>query len=135
MNIYLASSIRGSPSNRELIQLLIAIIEKENIGKIINKNAYFSTSLTDGFIYNRDIQWIKESDIILAEVSTPSLGVGYEICYSEYLKKKVICIYQEKTNLSAMIKGNPNLIKIPYLKITNADSQIFSILKEKIKSV
>ena len=44
--------------------------------------------------------------MLVAEVSTPSLGVGYEIAYAERLGKRVICVYDEQITLSSMICGN-----------------------------
>jgi hypothetical protein len=36
-------------------------------------------SLDDRFIHDRDIAWLRQADVLVAEVTTPSLGVGYEI--------------------------------------------------------
>ena len=68
-------------------------------------------------IYKRDVNWINECDILIAEVTVPSLGVGYEIGYAESLNKKIICLYQANENLSAMIKGNENITQISYNNI------------------
>jgi len=59
---------------------------------------------------------LQDADIVIAEVSTPSLGVGYEIGLAEKLGKKIICLYKEGSNksLSAMINGNKNLIVKKY---------------------
>ena len=65
-------------------------------------------------IYQRDINWIKECDIVVAEVSTPSLGVGYEISYAEHLEKKIVCLCDETVRVSAMIGGNNKLELIRY---------------------
>ena len=55
----------------------------------------------------RDIAWIKESDIVIAECTRPSLGVGYELAFAEKLNKPVNVLYRNKEcNLSAMIAGD-----------------------------
>jgi len=79
--VYFAGSIRGGRDDQELYQSLITEIGKyamvltEHIGK---KNLEMGeTNLTDAYIYERDMEWIREADLIIAEVSTPSLGVGY----------------------------------------------------------
>ncbi len=63
----------------------------------------------DGEIFERDIAWIREADVIVAEVTVPSLGVGYELGIGESFGKPAICLYREKDErqLSAMIGGNP----------------------------
>ena len=42
-------------------------------------------------IYNRDIKWLQSADIVVAEVTTPSLGVGYELGIAEKLNIPVLC--------------------------------------------
>jgi nucleoside 2-deoxyribosyltransferase len=59
-------------------------------------------------IYQKDMAWIDEADVIVAEVTQPSLGVGYEIGYAtQSLKKPVLALYRphEGRRLSAMIGG------------------------------
>ena len=48
--------------------------------------------------------------MVVAEVTTPSLGVGYELAKAE-VSKKILCLYrkQEGKSLSAMISGNSNM--------------------------
>jgi nucleoside 2-deoxyribosyltransferase len=57
-------------------------------------------------VYRRDIEWIEHCDIFIAEVSTPSHGVGYEIAYALGLGKPVLCCYKRDTVVSKMILGN-----------------------------
>ena len=49
---------------------------------------------------------IKGCDAVIAEVSTPSHGVGYEISYALRLRKPVLCCYKEGVPVSKMILGN-----------------------------
>ena len=57
-------------------------------------------------IYSRDVRWISGCNALIAEVSTPSHGVGYEIAYALGLSKHVLCCYQEGVTVSKMILGN-----------------------------
>jgi nucleoside 2-deoxyribosyltransferase len=59
-------------------------------------------------VYARDTRWIQESEILIAEISAPSHGVGYEIGYALSLGKPVLALYQEGRKVSKMISGNPN---------------------------
>lgn len=65
-------------------------------------------NLTDKDIFDCDINWLNESNLVVAEVTTPSLGVGYELELAESLNKKIICLFRNTSDkkLSAMISGN-----------------------------
>lgn len=64
-------------------------------------------------VYNRDIAWIEACDAVVAEISTPSHGVGFEIAYALERNKPVICGYQAGRRVSKMLTGN----KHPLLEI------------------
>jgi nucleoside 2-deoxyribosyltransferase len=57
-------------------------------------------------VFQRDIDWIDACDAVIAEVSTPSHGVGYEIAYALSVGKPVLCCYHEGNPVSKMITGN-----------------------------
>jgi len=56
--------------------------------------------------YRRDVDWIRASEALIAEVSVPSHGVGYEIGFALGLGKPVLAIYQQGRKVSKMISGN-----------------------------
>lgn len=57
-------------------------------------------------VYRRDMTWIESCDALIAEVSTPSHGVGYEIAYALSLGKPVLCCHRAEATVSKMITGN-----------------------------
>jgi nucleoside 2-deoxyribosyltransferase len=59
-------------------------------------------------IYTTSIRRIEKCDVLIAEVSKPSLGVGYEIAYALHLNKPVLCCYRQGASISKMITGNTN---------------------------
>jgi nucleoside 2-deoxyribosyltransferase len=65
-------------------------------------------------IFKRDLNWIKRADLVLAEVSVPSTGIGYEIAHALNLRKKVLCLAQEGAPVTAMIEGNEKLSFLRY---------------------
>jgi nucleoside 2-deoxyribosyltransferase len=113
MKIYFAGSIRGGRDDRELYFEIIKELQKygevltEHIGEK-DLSVVGEIDKTDKYIFERDMDWVKESDLVVAEVSTPSLGVGYELGQAEAVGKKIICLYreQEGKRLSAMLSGN-----------------------------
>jgi hypothetical protein len=62
----------------------------------------------DQKIHDRDLHWLKSSDCLVAEVTTPSLGVGYEIGKATEWSTPVLCLYRPTAGraLSAMISGS-----------------------------
>lgn len=57
-------------------------------------------------IYTRDTEWIDGADAVVAEVSTPSHGVGYEVSYALSHDKPVLCCHRDGVPVSKMITGN-----------------------------
>ena len=74
-------------------------------------------------VYERDTDWIKNCDVLIAEVSVPSHGVGYEIGYALNIGKPVLCLYQKSRKVSKMISGNSD---------PNLNTQIYADIKEAI---
>ncbi|XP_042339278.1 2'-deoxynucleoside 5'-phosphate N-hydrolase 1, partial [Plectropomus leopardus] len=61
----------------------------------------------DRAIHDRDVDWLRQSDVVVAEVTQPSLGVGYELGRAVDMKKKIFCLFRPSSGrrLSAMIRG------------------------------
>lgn len=112
MKIYFSGSIRGGREHAEWYDLIVKHLAQ--YGEVVSEfvadkslTSYGSLNMTDKEIYNRDINFINEADIVVAEVTVPSLGVGYEIAYAEKLGKRIYCLYHqiEDKRVSAMIAG------------------------------
>ena len=129
MKIYFAGSIRGGREDAELYAQIVAALSQYGIVltehvALKTLTSYGQTDLTDAEIYQKDMAWLSEANVVVAEVTTPSLGVGYEIAKAESLGKKVICLYraQEGKRLSAMLTGSPSLEIINYSQIDDLTS-------------
>jgi hypothetical protein len=78
-------------------------------------------ALSDRKIFQRDVLWLEEvagkQGILVAEVSTPSLGVGYEVALARHRYRiPVICLFRAGggRRCSAMIAGDPGIRLIRY---------------------
>lgn len=72
-------------------------------------------------IYETDVGWIKEADALIADVTMPSLGVGYEISKAEEWGKPVLALYNgQGRRLSAMIEGSPQTQTVHYINTQEA---------------
>lgn len=116
MKIYFAGAIRGGRDDKDLYEKIIR--QLQTYGKVLTEHIGDKTlselgeqEVTPRYIYNRDIDWVKESDVIVAEVTQPSLGVGYEIAKAEEWGKRIICLFRPSNNkrFSAMILGSDNV--------------------------
>ena len=127
MIIYCAGPIRGNTTYQENYSEITRIVESLGHTALSEKSTKFSSSipLNDKQVYTRDIKWIDGSKLMIAEVSGPSLGVGFEISYALLVKKiPVLAVYQENAGqISAMISGCNNK-NLQLKKISNIDDLV-----------
>lgn len=135
--IYFAGSIRGGRSLADLYRRIIEhikltdIVLTEHIG-CKDINLLEKGRMQDAAIYNQDTAWLRESDMVIAECTNPSLGVGYELAYAE--SHQIPChIFYDKgaTELSAMLTGNPYFQIHPYQQEEELFLALDKILKNK----
>jgi nucleoside 2-deoxyribosyltransferase len=127
MKIYFAGSIRAGRGDAGLYQEIIALLSEygdvltEHIGN--NGITHLGEGIEPGYIYERDVEWLREADVVVAEVTTPSLGVGYEIGLAESENKRILCLFRavEDRSLSAMVLGNRNLSVAEYESIDDIE--------------
>lgn len=112
MNIYFAGSIRGGRDDVKLYAEIIAYLSRFGtvLTEHVGDHALFEKEVNrpNEDIYKQDMGWLDAADIIVAEVTQPSLGVGYEIRQAEAMDKPIICLWRAGNgrSLSAMIAGN-----------------------------
>lgn len=130
--VYFAGSIRGGREDVLLYQNIIDTLKKncivltEHIG-----NPSLKESISDKEIYERDIALLEESQLVIAECTTPSLGVGYELSYAERINKEIHVFYNKnRTSLSAMISGDDYFHVHPY----GEEKELLELLKSIILS-
>lgn len=119
MNIYYAAPIKGG-NDKENNARVIDVLKRH--GTVLSEHIFFMDernnlqTFTNEQIYAQDLSWITQADIVVAQVSTPSLGVGYEIAKALECNKKVICLYNINAThaLSSMIAGNPSAVHVRY---------------------
>lgn len=127
MKIYFAGSIRGGRENRDLFHSLIQYLENkgivltEHIGEA-SLSAAGEKEEDNFLIHRRDMEWLLAADAVVAEASTPSLGVGYEIGRALENRKPVLCLYRKGSpkKLSAMLAGSPDLTVVTYSELQEA---------------
>ena len=135
MKIYVSGSIYGGIQKIDTYKILISELEK--YGEVLNKQIADPNTIAneryqkDEDIYN-DLEYKLEiADLIFAEVTIPSLGVGYELGYAYKIGKKIIAIYDENytKKVSTMIRGNKNINLIAYKDINDIIKKLEILIK------
>jgi len=135
MKIYFAGSIRGGEPDREWFQQLIQHVKQ--YAQVMTEHSFDYSyddeiKKDDVWIYTTDMGWLRESDALIAEVTAPSLGVGYEIAKAEEWGLPVLMLYRDSPNRapSAMLNGNKKLPLITYNEKKEAIDAINTFIKE-----
>ncbi len=136
MKIYMSGSIYGGTQKIDTYKKLIEALK--SYGEILDDQiADENTIAKEAFQNDEDIykdleSKMKIADIIFAEVSIPSLGVGYELGFADKLGKRIIAIYDETytPKVSTMIRGNKRIGLIPYKDISEIINNLDNILKK-----
>jgi nucleoside 2-deoxyribosyltransferase len=135
MKIYFAGAIRGG---REDVRLYLELVELlRPYGTVLTEHVADEklTSLgeatDDRAIHDRDLAWLKEADCLVAEVTTPSLGVGFEIGKATEWGLRVLCLFRPEAGraLSALIAGSDRVTVREYQDaddVENILAQFFS---------
>jgi 2'-deoxynucleoside 5'-phosphate N-hydrolase len=113
MNIYFACSITGGREFESVYQSIVEALTGDGhvvpTAHLAESSVMALEALIDPHeVYSRDVAWIRASDVLVAEASAPSHGVGYEIGLALGAGKPVLALYQEGRKVSKMIIGNPD---------------------------
>ncbi len=136
MKIYFAGSIRGGRGDREIYLEIITLLKE--YGQVLTEHIGHGTlthmgqtDLTNEEIYTKDTDWIRESNVVVAEVTTPSLGVGYELGFAEGIQKKIIALYRNLPDrgISAMVSGNKYIECVEYKEVGELKEVFDRVLK------
>jgi 2'-deoxynucleoside 5'-phosphate N-hydrolase len=122
MTIYFSGSIS---SGRQDVALYARIVGRlREAGHQVIDGEVTSAAVHEGRgaldaegIFRRDMAWLEDANVLVAEVSRPSTGVGYEIAAARYLRRiPVICLYRPAwtSRCSAMISGDAGIELIEY---------------------
>lgn len=141
MNIYFSCSITGGRQDqsayRAMVEALLSAGHVVPTAHLSDPDVMSQEAIvTPEEVYQRDIAWVEGCDAVVAEVSTPSHGVGYEIAYALELGKPVLCCYQEDRRVSKMITGNshPTLRRFSYQTIPELVEGVTAFLNSVIVS-
>jgi nucleoside 2-deoxyribosyltransferase len=140
MNIYFACSITGGRDFESIYRAITSALLADGHEVPTAHLADSSVTTLEGQVspvdvYERDTDWIRTCQALVAEVSTPSHGVGYEVAYALSLGKPVLCLYQRGQPVSKMLTGNThtNISVRSYLDAEGAIAAVRSFLKNVVQ--
>lgn len=121
IKIYFAGSISAGRGDLEHYLRIIELLSRHSIvssdaadGELFAREA----DLEDRQIYRKEMTELRDSDVVVAEITTPSLGVGYQIAKAEQYGKPVLCLQRvAERRVSPMIGGSPRSEVTTYVDI------------------
>lgn len=113
--IYFAGAISGGRQDQQVYETIVSILRE--FGSVRTEHVANATLTADGEghhpseIHDRDVEWLRDSDVLVAEVSLPSLGVGYELGRAVAWEKKILALFRSDGDrrLSPMIRGSSGI--------------------------
>lgn len=128
MKLFFAGAIRGGGGYGKVYRRIITLLNSH--GEVYsevtnhNDNPEKEGKKVDRAIHSRTIEAIRQSNLVIAEVSHPSIGVGYEIALAESIGIPVVALYHRGSehHISAMIAGNDKIVTLPYDTFEELDS-------------
>ena len=134
MKIYFAGAIRGGREKVNDYAKMVNQFEK-NGHQVLTKHVADSNLSSKGEklsfkeIYERDIKWLESCDIVFADITIPSLGVGYEISYAENFGKTIYAVYEKGVNVSGFLRGSDKINFFSYENLKEVLNVIDEISK------
>jgi nucleoside 2-deoxyribosyltransferase len=141
MTIYLACTVRGDRGAVEALRTLVERLEHQGhhvlTKHLLEDNVEIAeASLSEAAVYRRDIQWLEGCDLLIADASGSSYGVGFEVGYvlgrADTSQQRVILLYRadRKDRISRLISGNahPRCALVPYNSVENLVKSVLAMM-------
>jgi nucleoside 2-deoxyribosyltransferase len=117
MTVYLACTVRGDRggvlAGRAVCERLLAhghtVLTTHLLADDVNDA---EAALTEADVYRRDLEWLSRCDVLVAEASGSTYGVGFEVGYvlgrASVSGQQVVLVYDQarREAVSRLITGN-----------------------------
>lgn len=142
VKIYFAGSIRAGRNDVAIYEAMITWLQ--SFGEVLTEHVGHPALTEKGddgpgdrYIHDRDMAWLASCDLVVAEVTVPSLGVGYELGWAAAMQKPVLCLYRSFTErpLSAMIAGCPGIQTVFYSNLEEAKAITEKFIGETARKI
>lgn len=118
MRIYFSCSLTGGRQDQPAYAAMVRHMESLGhdvlTAHLADANVMAQDERVDAAsVYTRDLAWLETCDALVAEVTTPSHGVGFEFATAMTLGKPSLCLHRAGVRISKMITGCPS----PHLEV------------------
>jgi nucleoside 2-deoxyribosyltransferase len=141
MQIYLACTVRGDRATIEGLRSLTARLESAGhvilTKHLLDDDVETAESLlSERGVYERDIEWLEACDMLIADASGSSFGVGFEVGYvlgrADRTDQRVVLLYRADRArvISRLIVGNahPRCTIVPYDTVDRLSEEVLSLI-------
>jgi adenylate kinase len=135
--VYYSTSVRGTNPNVskqitrdqiEVLKKLSAKVYNDHLGSDDNNILDMGHS-NDISIFMTDIEALMRSDVMIADITNPSHGVGKMISEAIHMNKQVLCLcHKSVSKISAMIAGDKRLVVKYYDDLLSYEQCVFNWL-------
>jgi hypothetical protein len=132
MKIYFGFTVAGDRSSiaiaRRVVQFLEDLGHEVLTRHLVNDNAWEADrSISPQDVFRRDMAWLDQCDLFVAEVSGSSFGLGFEAGYLlGATTKNVVLLYRRELEkrVSLLITGNThaNCTLVPYRTVEEVEA-------------
>lgn len=135
MRVYLAAAMTNPARDLPVIGTFLARIEAAGMEVPTRHVAdpdgrARDQQLTDAELATRDLTWIAASDALVAEVTTPSHGVGVEVLAATQRGKPVLLLHRQDIAVSRLLLGLPGTQRFPYASVDQACQALDAFLAD-----
>jgi hypothetical protein len=138
MRVYFCGSIAGGRQDAVVYGVIVDHLEAAG-HEVLTKHVArpdvldWEQAKTPQQVYARDMAWLRQCDVVVAEASAPSLGVGYEIATALHLAKPVLCLYRDGIALTKLLTGatEPGITVLPYTSEAAMLSAVDAFFQER----
>ncbi len=134
MKIYFGFTVAGNRSSleaaRRIVELLVQMGHEVLTRHLVRDDAWEADRrITPQEVYQRDMKWLEQCDLFMAEVSGSSFGLGFETGYllGATDKKIVLFFRQDNGNTISLIImdiAHPNCTVVPYSQVDELEAWV-----------
>jgi nucleoside 2-deoxyribosyltransferase len=135
MRIYLACTVRGDRGTvsaaRHIHDCLVRLGHEVLTAHLLREDVEsVEGRLRDIDVFTRDLEWLTHADVVVAEASGSSYGVGFEVGYvlgrAAETGQRVLVLYQaaRRSQVSRLISGlsDPRASVLAYESLSDIDA-------------
>jgi hypothetical protein len=119
MRIYLAAAMTNAGRDLDAIRTIFACLKEDghdvptwHVADPLGRED--DQAITDAELAHRDLEWVAGCDALVAEVSTPSHGVGVEVTAALAAGKPVLLAHRRGAPVSRLLLGMQRVEVLAY---------------------